>query len=32
MKNNIVAYINGNEYEVVSGAVYTEEFNETLDV
>ena len=31
MKNNIVACINGSEYETVSGAVYTEEFNETLD-
>lgn len=31
MKNNIVAYINGNEYEAVSGVVYAEEFNETLD-
>lgn len=31
MKNNLVAYINGKAYEVVSGAIYAEEFNETLD-
>ena len=31
MKNDLVAYINGKAYHVVSGAVYNEEYNETLD-
>ena len=31
MKNDLVAYINGKDYHVVSGAVYNEEYNETLD-
>lgn len=31
MRNDLVAYINGKAYHVVSGAVYSEEYNETLD-
>ena len=31
MKNDLIACINGKAYHVVSGAVYNEEYNETLD-
>lgn len=31
MRNELVLYANGKEYPIVDGAIYTEEFSETLD-